>query len=135
MRVAFLTCVPRAPRPAGTDRGRREPCGQHGRGHATEILEQQGRPPVRAHLKDSAKERGRSTERAEEIAARTVKKQRREEGRTKSGQKSTSGAGNPNRSFEDRSKQELYNRAKQLDIEGRSSMSKQQLVWAIRKHG
>ena len=87
------------------------------------------------HIKDSAKERGRSTERAEEIAARTVKKQRREEGRTKSGQKSTSGAGNPNRSLEDRSKQELYNRAKQLDIEGRSSMSKQQLVWAIHKHG
>ncbi len=52
-----------------------------------------------------------------------------------SGQKSTSGAGNPNRSLDDRSKQELYNRAKQLDIEGRSSMSKQQLVWAIRKHG
>ena len=87
------------------------------------------------HVKDSAKERGRSTERAEEIAARTVKKQRREEGRTKSGQKSTSGTGNPNRSLEDRSKQELYNRAKQLDIEGRSSMSKRQLVWAIRKHG
>jgi plasmid stabilization system protein ParE len=85
------------------------------------------------HVKQSEKQRGRSTDRAEEIAARTVNKQRREEGRTKSGRKSTSGTGNPGRSLEDRSKQELYNRAKQLSIDGRSSMSKQQLVAAIRK--
>ena len=36
------------------------------------------------HVKESAKERGESTERAKEIAARTVNKQRKEEGRTKS---------------------------------------------------
>jgi hypothetical protein len=36
------------------------------------------------HIKDSAKERGRSTKRAKEIAAATVNKQRRKEGRTKS---------------------------------------------------
>jgi len=41
------------------------------------------------HVKESEKERGRSTDRAEEIAARTVNKQRREEGRTKSGRKSS----------------------------------------------
>ncbi len=35
------------------------------------------------HVKDSELERGRSTERAKEIAARTVNKQRSEEGRTK----------------------------------------------------
>jgi hypothetical protein len=35
------------------------------------------------HVKDSEKERGRSAERAEEIAARTVNKQRSKEGRTK----------------------------------------------------
>jgi plasmid stabilization system protein ParE len=85
------------------------------------------------HIKESAKKRGKSTERAKEIAARTVNKERREEGRTKSGRKSTSGTGNPNRSLEDRSKQELYNRAKQLGIEGRSKMSKQELVRAVRK--
>ncbi len=85
------------------------------------------------HIKKSEKERGRSTDRAEEIAARTVNKERREEGRTKSGKKSTSGTGNPNTSLDERSKQELYNRAKQLDIEGRSKMDKKELVQAIRK--
>jgi plasmid stabilization system protein ParE len=84
------------------------------------------------HIKDSARKRGKSTKRAKEIAARTVNKERREEGRTKSGRKSTSGTGNPNRSLEDRSKQELYNRAKQLGIEGRSKMDKKDLVRAIR---
>ena len=85
------------------------------------------------HIKKSEKEQGKSTDRAEEIAARTVNKERREEGRTKSGKKSTSGTGNPNTSLDERSKQELYNRAKQLDIEGRSNMDKKELVQAIRK--
>lgn len=35
------------------------------------------------HVKQSAKERGESKERAKEIAARTVNKHRKEEGRTK----------------------------------------------------
>ena len=35
------------------------------------------------HIKASEKKEGRSTERAEEIAARTVNKHRKEEGRTK----------------------------------------------------
>jgi hypothetical protein len=35
------------------------------------------------HVKESEKERGRSDDRAKEIAARTVNKQRSEEGRTK----------------------------------------------------
>ena len=35
------------------------------------------------HIKESEKEQGRSTERAKEIAARTVNKQRREAGETK----------------------------------------------------
>jgi plasmid stabilization system protein ParE len=85
------------------------------------------------HIKDSSRERGVSKERAEEIAARTVNRDRREEGRTKSGRKTTSGTGNPNRPLADRSKQELYNRAKQMDIGGRSKMSKQELVKAIQK--
>ena len=85
------------------------------------------------HVKESEKERGRSTDRAEEIAARTVNKQRREEGRTKSGKKTTSGTGNPNTGLEGRSKDELYNRAKELGIEGRSDMSKDELVKAIRR--
>ena len=84
------------------------------------------------HIKQSGLERGQSEDRAEEIAARTVNKQRREEGRTPN--KRTEGTGNPNRSLETRSKQELYNRARQLDVEGRSKMSKQELVQAIRRH-
>ncbi len=85
------------------------------------------------HIKDSAKERGKSDERAKEIAARTVNKQRREQGRTPN--RTTQGTGNPTRSLEDRSKQELYNRAKELDIEGRSKMNKDELVRAIRRKG
>lgn len=37
------------------------------------------------HIKESATKRGQSTERAKEIAARTVNKKRREEGRTETG--------------------------------------------------
>jgi hypothetical protein len=85
------------------------------------------------HVKQSEKERGRSRDRAEEIAARTVNKQRRLEGTTKSGQKTTTGTGNPNLSLEDRSVDELRNRAKDLDIEGRSKMNKKELIRAIRR--
>lgn len=82
------------------------------------------------HVKESSRERGASEDRASEIAARTVNKQRRSEGRTP--RKRSSGTGNPNRLLDDRSRDELYNRAKQLSIEGRSKMSKQELVDAIR---
>ncbi|QDU37721.1 hypothetical protein Mal4_20380 [Maioricimonas rarisocia] len=84
------------------------------------------------HIKESAVDRGRSEDRAEEIAARTVNKQRREEGRTSN--ETTQGTGNPNQSLEDRSRKELYNRAQELEIEGRSKMTKDQLIQAIRKH-
>lgn len=83
------------------------------------------------HVKESEEDRGRSEDRAEEIAARTVNKQRREEGRTPN--KTTQGTGNPNKRLEDRTKDELYNRAKQLDVEARSDMTKSELVKAIRK--
>lgn len=83
------------------------------------------------HVKESEKEQGKSDDRAEEIAARTVNKQRRKEGRTESS--STQGTGNPNTSLEDRTKDELMNRAQELDIDGRSDMTKDELVAAIRK--
>jgi plasmid stabilization system protein ParE len=82
------------------------------------------------HIKESSKERGKSEKRAKEIAARTVNKERRQEGRTPN--KTTKGTGNPTRSLEDRSKQELYNRAQKLNIKGRSKMSKNELADAIR---
>ncbi|MGD9329879.1 MAG: Rho termination factor N-terminal domain-containing protein [Desulfobacterales bacterium] len=83
------------------------------------------------HIKESARESGKSAERAKEIAARTVNKQRRKKGKTP--QKTTQGTGNPNTRLENRTKQELYNRARQLKIQGRSSMSKRELIDAIRE--
>ena len=82
------------------------------------------------HIKESSEERGASEEKAKEIAARTVNKQRRKEGRTPN--KTKQGTGNPNRRLDERSKDELYNIAKEMKIEGRSKMSKYQLVSAIR---
>ncbi len=83
------------------------------------------------HIKKSATKRGEDTDRAKEIAARTVNKQRREEGRTP--RRKTQGTGNPRRSLEDRSRDELYNRAKQLGVKGRSKMTKQELIRAVRR--
>jgi plasmid stabilization system protein ParE len=83
------------------------------------------------HIKDSEMERGVSQDQAEEIAARTVNKERRREGRTPNAR--TSGTGNPTSALEERTHDELYNnRAKELDIRGRSDMTKDQLVAAIR---
>lgn len=82
------------------------------------------------HIKDSAQARGTEEQGAKEIAARTVNKKRREEGRTPN--KTSQGTGNPTHALEDRTKQELYNRAQELDIAGRSKMNKSQLIDAIR---
>lgn len=82
------------------------------------------------HVKESERERGVGEDRAEEIAARTVNKQRREEGRTPN--KRTQGTGNPTRGYEGRSRDELYNIAKDKDIPGRSKMDKRELIEAIR---
>jgi hypothetical protein len=83
------------------------------------------------HIKESSLDRGISEDRAEEIAARTVNKRRREEGRTP--RKRTSGTGNPRGSLESRTRDELYNRAKELNIAGRSRLKKEELVRAIRQ--
>jgi len=84
------------------------------------------------HIKDSSKKRGMSEDRAEEIAARTVNKERREEGRTPN--KRTQGTGNPNKSLENRTRDEIYNIAKNKNIHGRSKMTKAELVKAVRGH-
>ena len=83
------------------------------------------------HIKDSSKKRGKSTKRAKEIAARTVNKTRRKAGRTPN--KKTQGTGNPNTKLEERTRQELYNMAQDMDIEGRSKMNKKDLAKAIKK--
>lgn len=85
------------------------------------------------HIKDSALESGKSEKRAKEIAARTVNKERRQEGRTPN--KTTQGTGNPNKPLQDRPVAELRNRARELDISGRSKMNKADLVKAIQGKG
>lgn len=82
------------------------------------------------HIKESALERGRDEDQAEEIAARTVNKQRREEGRTLN--QRTSGTGDPHSPLDERTRDELYNRARELRIDGSSDMTKDELVGAIR---
>lgn len=83
------------------------------------------------HVKDSTMDRGVSESKAEEIAARTVNKRRRVEGRTPN--RTTRGTGNPNRAMEERSRDEVYNRARELHIKGRSTMTKAELVSAVRR--
>jgi len=92
------------------------------------------------HIKDSQVDQGRSEARAEEIAARTVNKVRaragesRERSRT-STQDISSGRRGGLRSGTSRAKgptrDQLYNEAKQLGVEGRSKMSKAQLQRAV----
>mgnify|MGYP000271205880 CR=1 FL=1 len=82
------------------------------------------------HVKRSERQRGRSPAKAKEIAARTVNSQRRDEGRTPN--RTTQGSGNPRTRLEQRTVEQLRNRAAALDIDGRSRMRKAELVDAIR---
>ena len=92
------------------------------------------------HVKDSAKERGASTKRAKEIAARTVNKERARSGEAKESSRLSkhdissgrrgglrSGTARPR----GRTREQLYNEARRLGIEGRSSMNKAQLERAV----
>jgi hypothetical protein len=91
------------------------------------------------HIKESAKDRGESEKRAEEIAARTVNKDRARSGEAKQasrtslqdvspehrgGKRSHSGA-------QGRTKAQLYADAKRQHVKGRSSMSKAELEKAV----
>ena len=91
------------------------------------------------HVKESAEERGESEDTAEEIAARTVNKERARTGeaRTSSrlsrtdissgqrgGQRSHSGPGG-------RTRDQLYEEAKRRNVKGRSSMTKAELERAV----
>jgi plasmid stabilization system protein ParE len=92
------------------------------------------------HIKDSQKKRGTSTRRAKEIAARTVQKERAQKGQTKSASRSSvrdmsssrrGGLRSGRRGPRGRTREQLYNEARQLGISGRSRMSKQQLQRAV----
>ncbi len=92
------------------------------------------------HIKDSQKERGRSEDRAEEIAARTVNKDKARQGKAKNASRSSTedisshrrgGLRSHGSKHEGRTREQLYNEAKDMGIEGRSKMNKRQLVGAI----
>jgi hypothetical protein len=93
------------------------------------------------HIKESAKEQGKSTKRAKEIAARTVNKERARSGETKGPASSTStrdissgrrgGIRSGTRRPKGRTKEQLYNEAKRLNVAGRSQMTKAQLQRAV----
>lgn len=91
------------------------------------------------HVKKSEKEAGRSEKRAEEIAARAVNKEKARSGQSRSSSSSSTrgrsaSARGGKRSGEGpggRTREQLYNDAKKLDIEGRSKMSKKQLQRAV----
>ena len=92
------------------------------------------------HIKDSAKDQGASTDRAEEIAARTVNKERARAGESRTRSRTStrdmssgrrggmrSGTARP----KGRTKEQLYNEAKRMNISGRSKMNKGQLQRAV----
>ena len=92
------------------------------------------------HIKESVNDRGASEDKAEEIAARTVNKERARAGEAKSSSRLSrtdissgrrggirSGTQRP----KGRTKEQLYNEAKRMGIEGRSRMTKQQLQRAV----
>jgi hypothetical protein len=92
------------------------------------------------HIKKSQRERGASEDRAEEIAARTVQKERARSGESRERSSSSvkdissgrrgglrSGRSGPR----GRTRDQLYNDAKRLKVEGRSRMNKRQLLAAV----
>jgi hypothetical protein len=91
------------------------------------------------HIKKSEKEAGRSTDRAEEIAARAVNKEKARSGESKtSSRSSTRGRSASSRGGKQsgsgpggRTREQLYNDAKKLGIDGRSKMSKNELQKAV----
>ncbi|MFF1510349.1 plasmid stabilization protein [Streptomyces sp. NPDC058326] len=91
------------------------------------------------HIKESAEDRGESTKRAKEIAARTVNKERARAGESKSSSRTSredmsSGERGGRRSHsgaEGRTYDQLYEEAKRRNIDGRSKMNKSELKRAL----
>jgi hypothetical protein len=92
------------------------------------------------HIKQGLKERGASEDKAEEIAARTVNKERARSGEARESSRLSrrdipsgrrGGIRSGTRRPKGRTKEQLYNEAKRMGIEGRSKMNKQQLERAV----
>ena len=92
------------------------------------------------HVKESEKKQGRSTKRAKEIAARTVNKERARTGEARESSRTSrrdissgrrGGLRSGTRRERGRTKEQLYNEAKRMNIPNRSKMNKQQLQRAV----
>jgi hypothetical protein len=93
------------------------------------------------HVKQSQRERGAGTGRAEEIAARTVNKEKARSGESRGSSRTSTGDISSGRrgglrsgkrsAPRGRTREQLYNEARQMKIEGRSRMSKAQLQRAV----
>jgi hypothetical protein len=92
------------------------------------------------HVKESEKKQGRSTKRAKEIAARTVNKERARTGEARQRSRTSTrdlssgrrgGLRSGTRRQRGRTKEQLYNEAKRMNISGRSKMNKAQLQRAV----
>jgi len=91
------------------------------------------------HIKASAKQRGESTGRAEEIAARTVNKERARAGEAKESSRTSTddissgrrGGLRSHRGPGGRTRDQLYEEARRKNVKGRSKMSKAQLERAV----
>jgi hypothetical protein len=92
------------------------------------------------HIKESELDQGASEKRAEEIAARTVNKERARSGeaktsstlsRTDMSSSRRGGQRSGTNRAKGRTRDQLYNEARHLDIKGRSSMNKEQLQRAV----
>ena len=92
------------------------------------------------HIKQGQKKAGVSERRAEELAARTVQKERARSGESSTHSRSSThdissgrrgGIRSGTRRTKGPTKEQLYNEAKHLGIAGRSRMSKQQLERAV----
>ena len=91
------------------------------------------------HIKEGLEDQGRSEDTAEEIAARTVNKERARSGEAKEKSKTSTddissgrrGGLRSHKGSGGRTKAQLYEEAKKKNIEGRSSMSKAELEKAV----
>jgi hypothetical protein len=92
------------------------------------------------HIRDSEREQGVSEGRAEEIAARTVNKERARSGEARSSSRSSThdipsgrrgGLRSGKRGPRGRTREQLYQEARKLGVEGRSTMNKAQLQRAV----
>lgn len=90
-------------------------------------------------IKKSEKKQGRSNKRAEEIAARTVNKEKARSGESKSSRASSTrgssassrGGKKSGKGQSGRTREQLYNDAKKMGIAGRSKMTKDELQHAV----